>query len=175
MRCASKKKECYWGDEAPRKRRKYERSAGPSKAEVLEDEEEYIPGPEIWRRMLAELSGMREDIRKGFGELKVVVDRVRKEQVRMRIMLVNMMEEVELQADYIAGVTEKSDSEVSDVAEAEVKELAEEDRMVKEGKTAEVVAKVVVENVSEGGSEDGSEDESEDGSEDGSEDAEMEV
>ena len=93
----------------------------------------------------------------------------------MRIMLVNMMEEVELQADYVAGVTEKSDSEVSDVAEVEVKELAEEDRMVKEGKAAEVVAKVVVENVSEGGSEDGSEDESEDGSEDGSEDAEMEV
>jgi hypothetical protein len=107
--------------------------------------------------------------------LKVVVDGVRKEQVRMRIMLVNMMEEVELQADYVAGVTEKSDSEVSDVAEAEVKELAEEDRMVKEGKTAEVVAKVVVENVSEGDSEDGSEDGSEGGSEDGSEDAEMEV
>ena len=58
--------------------------------------------------------------------------------------------------DYVAGVTERSDSEVLDVAQGEVKELAEEDRMVKEGKMAEVV----VENVSE--------DELEDGSVDGS-------
>jgi hypothetical protein len=117
--------------------------------------------------MEEDVGRMREDIREELGELKVVVDGVRKVQVRMQQMLVDIMEEVELQADYVAGVAERSDSEVSDVAEAELKELAEEDRMVKEGKTVEIVVEVVVENVLE--------DSSEDVLEDVLEDVEMEV